>query len=630
MADIGTAYVRIAPNMTGISGKIAAGMKGQGTQATNQLSDEINSNSGGFQGAIGKLGSIAKVGGLAIATGLAAGAAGIAALTGKALMSGAELEQQLGGAEAVFGQYADGIKQAAEDAFATAGLSQTEFLQGANKMGSLFQGAGFDVQSSMKMSSESMQRASDIASIMGISTTDALEAVTGMAKGNFTMMDNLGVAMNDTAIAAYAASKGINKSTQAMSIQEKVGLAQQMFMEKTAKYAGNYAKENQTLAGSLNSTKKAFDNLLSGQGDIDGFIELLVNTIELAVPAIVNILPKIVQAISATITALVPALSATLPVLLPAIITAAIDIMNSLVAALPQIIQVLVGALPMFINGVIQIAIGILKALPQIIAILTQAIPQIVDSLVTALTNPESLTAIILGAIQLFVAILQAIPVIITALIKAVPTIVENIIRTLTSPAFIKGMLKAGVDLIKATISGIVGMVGGVLEAAGRIIGAIGGALSPSNLARVGGDLVKGLWNGITDLTGWIVGKIKGFGDSVMSAIKGIFGIHSPSTEWAWVGKMDVMGLAKGMLDNIGLVKKASSQLANAATTQLGSIDTNMSAGFNSNVNTTAQIVAGQYESAPKVVQYNEFNQVAETIDVKQISSDLGYAVAMA
>ena len=106
---------------------------------------------------------------------------------------------------------------------------------------------------------------------MGISTTDALEAVTGMAKGNFTMMDNLGVAMNDTAIGAYAMSKGINKSTQEMSIQEKVGLAQQMFMEKTAKYAGNYAKENDTLAGPINTTKKAFEDFMA-TGNVTGFV----------------------------------------------------------------------------------------------------------------------------------------------------------------------------------------------------------------------------------------------------------------------------------------------------------------------------------------------------------------------
>lgn len=171
MADIGTAYIRIAPNMTGIQGKIAAGMKGAGSQATKQLGDEVNSGSGPFQAALGKLGGIAKAGGLAIAGGIAAGAAGIATLTGKMLNARAELEQQLGGSEAVFGQYATNIQNIAKNSYKNMGLSQNEFLAGANKMGSLYQGAGVSVQDSMKMSTEAIQRATDVARIMGIDTS---------------------------------------------------------------------------------------------------------------------------------------------------------------------------------------------------------------------------------------------------------------------------------------------------------------------------------------------------------------------------------------------------------------------------------------------------------------------------
>lgn len=51
----------------------------------------------------------------------------------------------------------------------------------------------------------------------------------------------------------------------------------------------------------------------------------------------------------------------------------------------------------------------------------------------------------------------------------------------------------------------------------------------------------------IKNVTSWIIDKIKGFGKSVMSAIKGIFGVHSPSTEFEWVGKMNMLGLEQGM-----------------------------------------------------------------------------------
>lgn len=551
--------------MTGIQGKIAAGFKGAAGPATAALGDEVEKNSGPFQNAIGKLGGFAKAGGVAIAAGMAAGAAGIAALTTNMLKQGAELEQQLGGSEAVFGEFATTIQEQAKSAFKNAGLSQNEFLQGANKMGSLFQGAGFDVQASMKMSGESMQRASDIASIMGISTTDALEAVTGMAKGNFTMMDNLGVAMNDTAIGAYALSKGINKSTAEMSIQEKVGLAQQMFMEKTAKYAGNYAKENDTLSGSINTTKKAFDNFMSGGGDIGDFIDSLVNTIEIAVPKIVEILPKIVSGLSAVLSALVPALAKALPVLIPALISAVQGLIQALIAALPSVIQSLLSALPMFINAFIQLFLALVQALPQIIQIIAQAIPQVITALVDGLTNPEALTAMIMGAIQLFLAIIQALPTIIVALVNALPVIIENIVKTLTSTQFINMMINASIQLFMALIKAIPQILGSLASAVWKIFNVFADVLSPSNLMRIGGDMIKGLWNGISNLAGWVMDKIKGFGKQILDGIKGFFGIHSPSTVFAGIGENLNKGLAQGLDDSAGLVTKSMNNMTNDA-----------------------------------------------------------------
>lgn len=622
MADIGSATVRVSPNMSGIQSKIAAGFKGSAGPATAALGDEVNSNSGPFQSAIGKLGGFAKAGGIAIAAGLAAGAAGMAALTGKALMAGAELEQQLGGAEAVFGEYAANIKAAADDAYTNAGLSQNEFLQGANKMGSLFQGAGFSVKDSMEMSSESMQRASDIASIMGIDTTSALEAVTGMAKGNFTMMDNLGVAMNDTAIGAYALSKGINKSTAEMSIQEKVGLAQQMFMEKTAKYAGNYAKENDTLAGSINTTKKAFEDFMA-TGNVSGFVNSLVNTIKIAVPQIVALLPKLVDGISQILQAVVPAISAALPTLIPALIKAATDLILALVAAFPTIIQALLGALPILINAFIQLFLAILQALPKIIETIVNALPQIIDAIVNGLTNPTTLTAIIMGAIQLFLAIIKALPIIIVALVNALPTIIENVVKTLTSTQFINMMINASIQLFLAIVKAVPSVLGSIIGAVGRILGVIGDTLSPSNLARIGGDLIKGLWNGISNVTGWLMDKIKGFGSAVMDGIKGIFGIHSPSTEWAWVGKMDVMGLAKGITDNAGLVNKAVDKLATDAMSGLA-MNPSLNASALATPYTDAPIGAGDIANGAGVVQNNNiYNQV----DLDSVSRELAWQI---
>ncbi len=614
--------------MTGIQSKIASGFKGSAGPATAALGDEVNKNSSPFQSAIGKLGSVAKVGGIAIAAGIAAGVAGLAALTGKALMAGAELEQQLGGSEAVFGEFASGIQEKAKVAYKNAGLSQQEFLQGANKMGSLFQGAGFSVQQSMTMSADSMQRASDIASIMGISTTDALEAITGMAKGNFTMMDNLGVAMNDTALGAYALSKGINKSTTSMSIQEKVGLANQLFLEKTAKYAGNYAKENDTLSGSLNTTKKAFDNLLTGQGDVNDFIDSMLGTISIAVPKIVALLPKIVTGLSAVLNALVPALSAALPTLIPALIGAVSSLLQAVVAAFPSIVKVLVDALPLLIDAFIQLFLAIVKALPEIVRIITTAMPTIIDALVVGLTNPESIKALLLASIALLLALIQAIPVIVNAINASMPIIIKNITAVFTDPVFIAAMYKAGWQILKSLVLGIISMnMESAKVSAGvafNILTSIQNALAPSKLEETGKNIVIGLWNGMQSLGGWLKDRVISFvRDKIPGPIRTALGISSPSKVAALLGKQVPAGLAQGIDAAAGLVSKAATNMANNALSGITGANMNAELAANYNPMISNNPALANSPSASIVQNNSIYNQV----DLDSVTRELAWQI---
>ena len=190
-------------------------------------------------------------------------ALGIGKIISDSIMGGGELEQQLGGVEVVFKSHADSMKEAAVSAAENMGLSESAYLASANKMGALFKGSGFDIAYAADMSQQAMQRAADVASIMGVDVSSAMEAVTGAAKGNFTMMDNLGVAMNDTTLQAYAQEKGLGKLE---TTQQKVGAAMQMFLDKTEYAAGNYSRENDTFSGSLTTLKAEFENLTADLG----------------------------------------------------------------------------------------------------------------------------------------------------------------------------------------------------------------------------------------------------------------------------------------------------------------------------------------------------------------------------
>ena len=69
---------------------------------------------------------------------------------------------------------------------------------------------------------------------------------------------------------------------------------------------------------------------------------------------------------------------------------------------------------------------------------------------------------------------------------------------------------------------------------------------SISQIATVGGNLIKGLWQGISDAGAWLRDKISGFFGGVVDSIKNFFGIHSPSTLFAGLGRNMGEGIGVG------------------------------------------------------------------------------------
>jgi phage-related protein len=83
-----------------------------------------------------------------------------------------------------------------------------------------------------------------------------------------------------------------------------------------------------------------------------------------------------------------------------------------------------------------------------------------------------------------------------------------------------------------------------------------------SQLAEVGGNLVKGLWQGIQSLASWLWNKVSGWISSIWDGICDFFGIHSPSDEMAWIGEMLVKGLSGSIEDNGDEAVKAAEAMS--------------------------------------------------------------------
>lgn len=500
-------------------------------KAFNSISKEGQQTQSKLSKAFSAVGKGAVAVGKTIGAGLLTGAAAMGTLTIKALNLGGELEQNMGGSEAVFGKYAAKMQETAKNAFSNMGLSTSDFLATANKMGALFQGAGFDIETSAKISSEAMQRAADVASIMGISTESAMEAIAGAAKGNFTMMDNLGVAMNDTTLQAYALEKGITKTTSEMTNQEKIGLAMEMFMEKTAYAAGNYAKENDTLAGSLATAKAALTNFLDGSGSVDQLVSSFSHAAEVIVKNVTEIGPRLVTGITEIANQLIPIIPPLLEKLLPPLLDGAVSLINGIVAILPSLVEMLAtSVIPQLLTAFVSVIDALVSALPSLVETIVSALPTLLPLLIDALVSiivmlctsfgqiiqpiidnlPDIILAIvnallnnlpllIEGIISLVMGITSAINQIITVLTDAIPTVVEMIIVALLQnlPAIIVGLIKLVMGIVANLNTIFASMTEGIMNVMIGIWNGIITFFNQLNVAEWFGQLFRGAWDAI-------------------------------------------------------------------------------------------------------------------------------------
>ena len=521
-------------------------------KALDETSNKGSETQSKLSKAFGAVGRGAAVVGKTIVTGLAVGGTAFAGLTAKALSASGELEQNMGGSEAVFGKYATKMQDTAKNAFSNMGLSTSDYLATANKMGALFQGAGFDIEESMNLSSDAMQRAADVASIMGIDTGAAMEAIAGAAKGNFTMMDNLGVAMNDTTLQAYALEKGINKSTTEMTNQEKIGLAMEMFMEKTAYAAGNYAKENETLAGSLGTAKSALSNFLDGSGSVEDLVSSFGNLAKVAVKSLQEILPRLTTGLTDIVNQIMPMLPPLLNTLLPSLIEGATGLINGLVSALPSVLDALMGALPAVISGVQSIFTAVVEALPMIMESLVSAFPTLLPLLISGLVN-------------MIVALCANFAQIIQPIIDYLPEIIVSIVNALLSN--LPALLEAGGQLLMGLLEGMIALVGNIPE------------------------ILRGIFNAIVD------------------GIKSLFGIHSPSTVMMEIGRNIMEGLFNGVKNLLGKISELWNTLKTATVNAFNNIKNAVVNAWNTMKTNISTVI-----NAIKSVISNVMNGIKSTV----------------
>ena len=259
----------------------------------------------------------------------------------------------------------------------------------------------------------------------------------------------------------------------------------------------------------------------------------------------------------------------------------------AIVEAIPKIIDGIINAvlnaIPQIIQAGIDLLISLIQALPQIITTIVQAIPQIISGIVNALIG--NIDKIIMAGVQLFVALIENLPTIIVEIVKAVPQIIAGIVKAFGSLMY--------------------------------------------KIVEIGGNIVKGLWSGITQLASWLWDKVSGWISSIWDGICDFFGIHSPSKEMAWVGEMLVKGLAGSIDDNGDEAVKAAEGMAEDINGVMGDLAHDMQTALptdfdvNGSIRSTVDGMVGKAASAFTIaLNITNFNNYSSE-DIRQLTNEV-------
>ena len=167
-----------------------------------------------------------------------------------------DLVESTNAVQVVFGQTSERVLEFGRNAIDTAGLSRKAFQDFIPMVGALVQEFGRDLGDTTDLTLQLAQRAADMASVFNTSVADALSAVQQGLRGEERGMRRYAVDVTDATLKAYALTKGITSSVAAMDQQTKGALRLQLILDRTARYAGDFARTKHELANAMRRAKQ--------------------------------------------------------------------------------------------------------------------------------------------------------------------------------------------------------------------------------------------------------------------------------------------------------------------------------------------------------------------------------------
>lgn len=217
-----------------------------------------------------------------VGIGMMATAATIGAGLYAAGKGAAELEQSVGGTEAVFESSSGVIDTWAKGADTAAGLSEQAARRLTTQIGGALQGLGFAQDEAASKSIELTQIGADLAATYGGTTTDAVQALGSALRGEFDPMEQFNVFLKQSEIDAKAVELGLAANTNEVDKNARAQATLAMITEQSSAAQGQFGRESNTASGQMAimeaQTQNAKDALGAGMLPVMSKVASVVGT----------------------------------------------------------------------------------------------------------------------------------------------------------------------------------------------------------------------------------------------------------------------------------------------------------------------------------------------------------------
>lgn len=270
------------------------------------LGESVNSMGSAFKSVLGaNLISSAVISGVNALTGAVKGA------FSSTIDEGAKLQQSIGGIETLFKDSAGTVKNYAQQAFETAGVSANTYMENVTSFSaSLISSLGGDTAKAAELANTAMVDMSDNANKMGTDMEYITQTYQSLARGNYAMLDNLKLGYGGTKSEMERLMKDAEKLTgEHYTVGDFADTVKAIHaVQESLGITGTTAREaSTTLSGSFNSMKAAWTdfkgNLADGELDITPSLQGLARTTSTFlfgnfIPMIARVFSKLPQAFS--------------------------------------------------------------------------------------------------------------------------------------------------------------------------------------------------------------------------------------------------------------------------------------------------------------------------------------------